>query len=169
MDREAWCAVIHGVIKSRTWLSDWTELPDIFEHLKFHPLTNQWKVTCSNISSMYLNSFTPSISVTQLAENIVFSYPLLLHVFTACPSFLKNGITLPFFSRDGIPYWLKWEWALMCYSPYDCGGFLAPSEPQLLHYRMRIIILTLYHCYTDKPLSITAGTYTKLLLQLCLQ
>ena len=26
MDREAWCAVIHGVAKCRTWLSDWTEL-----------------------------------------------------------------------------------------------------------------------------------------------
>ena len=26
MDREAWCATIHGVTKSRTRLSDWTEL-----------------------------------------------------------------------------------------------------------------------------------------------
>ena len=26
MDRETWPAAIHGVTKSQTWLSDWTEL-----------------------------------------------------------------------------------------------------------------------------------------------
>ena len=25
-DREAWNAAVHGVAKSQTWLSDWTEL-----------------------------------------------------------------------------------------------------------------------------------------------
>ena len=29
MDREDWHAAVHGVAKSRTWLSDWTELMDL--------------------------------------------------------------------------------------------------------------------------------------------
>ena len=37
MDREAWRAAVHGVAKSQTWLSNWTELigrKDIF-HVRF--------------------------------------------------------------------------------------------------------------------------------------
>ena len=29
MDRKAWCAAVHEVAKSQTWLSDWTELTEV--------------------------------------------------------------------------------------------------------------------------------------------
>ena len=35
MNREGWCAVVHGVAKSRTWLSNWTEL-NTYKYLSIH-------------------------------------------------------------------------------------------------------------------------------------
>ena len=45
MDREAWCAAIHGVTKNRTWLSNGTELKSSL-HILDKILENIW---CANI------------------------------------------------------------------------------------------------------------------------
>ena len=49
MDREAWRAVIHGVTKSRTWLSNWTELNAVckyvVEHFCINILQRNWPLS----------------------------------------------------------------------------------------------------------------------------
>ena len=60
MDREAWRAAIHGVAKSWTWLSDWTEL----NHL--------------NIEEMYSDVDKNMIICTQ-KRKLPVSISMLLH------------------------------------------------------------------------------------------
>ena len=47
MDREAWHAAIHGVEKSRTWLSDWNELKDHQPQICrwYHSNSRKWRGT----------------------------------------------------------------------------------------------------------------------------
>ena len=45
MDREAWRAAVHGVAKSQTWLSNWTELKRtffliFFSNIAYHRIVN---------------------------------------------------------------------------------------------------------------------------------
>ena len=42
MGREAWGAAVHGVAKSRTWLSDWTELSRWTSYHGIFFCSNQW-------------------------------------------------------------------------------------------------------------------------------
>ena len=55
MDWEAWRAVIHGVTKNRTWLSDWTELNQL--ELYFHLNYKEWE---SNRDHLKVKKFTTS-------------------------------------------------------------------------------------------------------------
>ena len=47
MDREAWHAVIHGVAKSQTWLSDWTELKKKESRVRMYGEERAWEHQCS--------------------------------------------------------------------------------------------------------------------------
>jgi len=57
MDREAWRAAIHGVAKSRTQLSDWTELNWI--HFRSHHSLGNFQLRHRNSSTRYLGPYSP--------------------------------------------------------------------------------------------------------------
>ena len=56
-DREAWRAAIHGVTKSRTRLSDWTELNWT------EAVVNQLSISCSWVSFWWTQKSTDEVSV----------------------------------------------------------------------------------------------------------
>ena len=57
MDKEAWCAVIHGVTKSGTWLSDWTELNWIMEREKpVKNSENKWSESVKKTRSCFTDA-----------------------------------------------------------------------------------------------------------------
>ena len=64
MDRETWHAAIHGVTKSRTWLSDWTELI----------------------------IFQAYVGITVISKMKLFFKGITKYIFFASVPFLNNGV-----------------------------------------------------------------------------
>ena len=87
MDREAWRAAIHGVAKSRTRLSDWTELNWTDEFLRaFNRPSDSLTFVYSHIMSVHMK--TPKL------------YPELLRLLYSSRCFL--GSIFPKYSKDSI-------------------------------------------------------------------
>jgi len=59
MDREAWCAVVHGVARSWTWLSDWTEL--CWGLLSCRYLSQDWAESSAYCQSLVEWFFFPCV------------------------------------------------------------------------------------------------------------
>ena len=83
MDREAWHALVYGVAKSRTWLSDWTEL-------NWAELTLSWKSPDRGLNERIQNFYmlishgenSILISFWYSKEIIIMVYCLFLAILT---------------------------------------------------------------------------------------
>ena len=81
MDREAWCAVIHGVAKSRTWLSNWTELNWISMDWDRNSSLHCAKFTYLPLGTSSPVSCSDKLVICEKVQNSVFSPVFLCCIF----------------------------------------------------------------------------------------
>ena len=96
MDREAWCVVVHGVAKSRTWLS--RKESDMTKRLNWSELKGLFKINFSY--SLSLISF-PELYVPEIQKFLSFLKQIML---SSCYAL---NILLPFLLKSSVAQMVK--------------------------------------------------------------
>ena len=85
MDREAWRAAVHGVTKSRTQLSEWTELI-----LKLHFIRTIWEIQSIEWEIIYIEVDCVLYECVGCIKDECWSHIIqTTHFLNHCPSFIK--------------------------------------------------------------------------------
>ena len=93
MDREAWSAAVHGVAKSWTWLSNWTELP--FWQIWYKIFTRAKTHSCPEYITIL---FKPQVLV--IVSGVVFSLRTNPRGGVVLPALMKS-----FALRNQVDWW----------------------------------------------------------------
>ena len=95
MNREAWRAAIHGVAKSQTWLSDWTELN--------WTDANECLIVPNHYNKKFENFMATINSFPQSHLPIISSFPPSICILLKIPLFAYCNLMI--FERG----WARWE------------------------------------------------------------
>ena len=130
MDREAWRAAIHGVTKSQTWLSDWTELNWTEQVLKRSKLSlPTWVMTHRKVSKLIQLLTTHSFSDIILHEvgDTRTGHPLKAYWF------LKHVLNWAFrrVCTDTVPRGKIYFPCRCCSAREHCGPRTHPSTSEM--------------------------------------
>ena len=121
MDREAWCAAVHEVAKSQTWLSNWTEL---------------------NCHSIFFLCTCLPINHVSIIYHLSIDYLFIYHLLSLTVSLLASCILLKFCSLfwtknpDPCPIYYHIFFTIILYietyKMWPCAEFDIPQQVTLL-------------------------------------
>ena len=101
MDMEAWRAAVHGVTKSWTWLSNWTELGVIIYFVREGSSKLQWEISLSAEGGKEQGKISPLQIQTLNLISVIFSLGILLLLCAQHLQAWKPPILL--FSENNYP------------------------------------------------------------------
>ena len=81
MDKEAWRAAVHGIAKSQTWLSNWTELnSNAYEDFGGKTQENLIKEIIEGISTCLESWFVLFIIIQKKMKTKSFNFPVFFKI-----------------------------------------------------------------------------------------
>ena len=159
MDRETWRATAHGVTKSQTWLSNWTDL--MYRHVTMFPVAALPILDGQAQSYQMWSSWRPSQKEHLTFSAAAANYPVLL--FLPLGSLFYQAILFPnkwatqiFFEQDKILVSIKvnktfkdptrlWKWSRRSRHSSFILQVHQPHGPQTLNMSYQQLIYSTAH------------------------